>query len=123
MPAEPELRIDPISGLRVIAAGERGERPGAWLAAEERPAIDPERDPFAEGHEAETPPELYALRDNGSPPDGPGWRVRVVPNLYPALSGQAEPAPDPLAAGRGEVDLFAARPATGAGSAWPERAG
>ena len=114
MPAEPELRIDPLSGLRVIAAGERGERPGAWLAVEERPAIDPERDPFAEGHEAETPPEVYALREDGLPPNGPGWRVRVVPNLYPALSGRQEPLPDPLASGRGEVDLFAARPASGA---------
>ena len=110
----PELRIDPLSGLRVIIAGERGGRPGAWITVEERPAIDPARDPFAEGHESETPPEVYALRDDGLPPDGPGWRVRVVPNLYPALSGSEEPAPDPLTSGRGEVDLFAARPAAGA---------
>jgi hypothetical protein len=27
----PELRIDPLSGLRVIVAGERGSRPGAFL--------------------------------------------------------------------------------------------
>ena len=109
----PELRIDPLSGLRVIAAGERGERPGAWLAAEGRPAIDPELDPFAEGHESQTPPELYALREEGSTPNGPGWTVRVVPNLYPALSGQGEADRDPLASGRGEVELFAARPANG----------
>ena len=82
----PELRIDPLSGLRVIVAGERGERPGAWLAAADRPPIDPETDPFLEGHEDRTPPELYALRDGGGPPDSPGWRVRVVPNLYPALA-------------------------------------
>jgi UDPglucose--hexose-1-phosphate uridylyltransferase len=41
--------------------------------------------------------------------------VRVVPNLYPSLEG--EPAggavPDPLASGRGEPDLFRARPALG----------
>jgi len=110
----PELRIDPLSGLRVIIAGERGERPGAWLSVEERPAIDPESDPFAEGHESQTPPEVYALRDVGRPADGPGWRVRVVPNLYPALSGDDDPPPDPLASGRGEVDLFAVRPASGA---------
>jgi UDPglucose--hexose-1-phosphate uridylyltransferase len=110
----PELRIDPLSGLRVIVAGERGGRPGAWLSVEERPPIDAERDPFAEGHEAETPPEVFALREDGSSPDGPGWSVRVVPNLYPALSGPGEVVPDPLAAGRGEPELFAARPATGA---------
>ena len=44
-------------------------------------------DPFAEGHEPRTPPELYALRPGGGAPDTPGWRVRVVPNLYPALTG------------------------------------
>jgi UDPglucose--hexose-1-phosphate uridylyltransferase len=106
----PELRIDPLSGLKVIVAGERGARPGAWLDVERRPAVDPERDPFAAGHEDQTPPEVYALRE-----DGGGWKVRVVPNLYPALT-QGEPgtAEDPLGSGRGEPDLFTARPALGA---------
>jgi UDPglucose--hexose-1-phosphate uridylyltransferase len=112
-----ELRIDPLSGLRVIVAGERGERPGAWLEVEERPPIDPDGDPFLEGHEDRTPPELYALRPDGGASDGPGWQVRVVPNLYPALGGEDEPgdpSSDPLASDRGEPELFAARPATGA---------
>ena len=77
----PELRIDPLSGLRVIVAGERGSRPGAFLEFPPREPIDPERDPFLPGHEDRTPPELYRLADG----DG-GWRVRVVPNLYPALA-------------------------------------
>src|SRR3954452_21548025 len=72
----PELRIDPLSGLRVIVAGERGGRPGAWLEVEERPPIDPETDPFLEGHEDRTPPEVFALRPNGGPPDRSGWTVR-----------------------------------------------
>jgi UDPglucose--hexose-1-phosphate uridylyltransferase len=106
----PELRIDPLSGLRVIVAGDRGSRPGAFLDIAPRPPIDPDSDPFAAGHEDRTPPEVYALRDNGS------WRVRVVPNLYPALSedGASDPGTDPLAGGSGEPDLFASRPATGA---------
>jgi UDPglucose--hexose-1-phosphate uridylyltransferase len=107
----PELRIDPLTGLRVIVAGERGSRPGAFLDVVPRDPIDPEEDPFAAGNEDRTPPELFALRDNGA------WRVRVVPNLYPALSsdGMAEAADsDPLATGRGEPDLFATRPARGA---------
>jgi UDPglucose--hexose-1-phosphate uridylyltransferase len=106
----PELRIDPLSGLRVIVAGERGSRPGAWLDVQPRPPIDPENDPFAAGHEDRTPPELYALPDeNGR------WRVRVVPNLYPALdAGPAEPGADPLAGGRGEPNLFGVGPAHGA---------
>ncbi len=109
----PELRIDPLSGLRVIVADDRGERPGAWLDVSPHPPIDPETDPFREGHEDRTPPELYALRPGASAADGPGWRVRAIPNLYPALvEGQAETS-DPLGAGRGEPDLFAVRPASG----------
>jgi UDPglucose--hexose-1-phosphate uridylyltransferase len=106
----PELRIDPLTGLRVIVAGERGSRPGAFLDVAPREPIDPESDPFAAGHEDRTPPELYALREDGA------WRVRVVPNLYPALSedGAADAGSDPLASGRGEPDLFASRPAHGA---------
>src|SRR5918992_1908815 len=108
--ALPELRIDPLSGLRVIVAGERGSRPGAWLDVTPRQPIDRERDPFAAGHEDRTPPELFTL-----PGDDGSWRVRVVPNLYPALSaGEAEAGGDPLAGGRGEPDLFASRPALGA---------
>jgi len=41
--------------------------------------------PFCEGNESTTPPEVFALR-NGTPADSPGWRVRVVPNLYPGVS-------------------------------------
>jgi UDPglucose--hexose-1-phosphate uridylyltransferase len=105
----PDLRIDPLTGLRVIVAGERGSRPGAFLDVAPREPIDPESDPFAAGHEDRTPPELYTLRENGD------WKVRVVPNLYPALSEDGDGAgTDPLASGRGEPDLFASRPATGA---------
>ncbi|MFI4990352.1 MAG: DUF4921 family protein [Solirubrobacterales bacterium] len=94
----PEIRIDPLSGHRTIVAGERSRRPGGaptLTEAERAPEpIDPERDPFAEGHENRTPPELYAVRPGGGVPDSPGWTVRVVPNLYPALapaeSGPAE---------------------------------
>jgi UDPglucose--hexose-1-phosphate uridylyltransferase len=111
----PELRVDPLSGLRVIVAGERGDRPGAWLSVDPRPPIDPDSDPFLEGHEDRTPPEVFALRPDGSDPDGPGWLVRVVPNLFPALvPADDDPGEDdPLASGRGEPDLFASRPATG----------
>ena len=105
----PELRIDPLSGLRVIVAGERSSRPGAFLDVPARAPIDPETDPFAAGHEDRTPPEVFRLgSDDGS------WRVRVVPNLYPALSpGDAAPGEDPLAGGRGEPNLFASEAASG----------
>ncbi len=105
----PELRIDPLIGRRAIVAGARAGRPGGELSTTPAPEIDAEADPFAEGHEDRTPPEVYALRPNGGGPNSPGWRVRVVPNLYPALSKDAatvEPSANP--------DLFWAAPAHGA---------
>jgi UDPglucose--hexose-1-phosphate uridylyltransferase len=111
----PELRLDPLSGLRTIVAGEREGRPGGEFNVKPRPLVDPDGDPFVEGHEDRTPPEVYALRPDGGAPDSPGWLVRVVPNLYPALGDGAAEAPrDPLAEGRGQPDLFSARPAVGA---------
>jgi UDPglucose--hexose-1-phosphate uridylyltransferase len=105
----PEIRVDPLTGLKCIIAAARATRPGAGFNLEPPPPIDPETDPFLEGHEDRTPPEVYAVRPNGSQPDTPGWLVRVVPNLYPAL-GPAEEEPEPHA----NPDLFTAQAATGA---------
>lgn len=111
----PELRIDPLSGLRAIVAAERAGRPGGAFEFEREPPIDPDQDPFLEGHEDRTPPELFARRADGAGADGPGWTVRVVPNLFPALaSAEHRPDSDPLEAGRGEPELFVSRPAAGA---------
>jgi UDPglucose--hexose-1-phosphate uridylyltransferase len=104
----PELRVDPLTGDKVIVAAERATRPGGDLRAKPAAPLDPEADPFAEGHEDRTPPEVYALRPGGGPPDTPGWTVRVVPNLYPALTPDA-PAPP----GEANRDLFAASAAAG----------
>jgi UDPglucose--hexose-1-phosphate uridylyltransferase len=41
--------------------------------------------PFCEGRESATPPETFALGPPGRPADAPGWRVRVVPNKFPAF--------------------------------------
>jgi UDPglucose--hexose-1-phosphate uridylyltransferase len=41
--------------------------------------------PFCPGNEAMTPPEVWASGRKGSLADTPGWDVRVIPNLYPAL--------------------------------------
>ena len=117
----PEIRVDPLSGHKTIVAGERAERPGGEPRCPAPAPIDVERDPFAEGHEDRTPPELYAVRpreaasgarggaNNDPPANSPGWTVRVVPNLYPALALDS-PQP-PLDA---QPDLFSAAPATGA---------
>jgi UDPglucose--hexose-1-phosphate uridylyltransferase len=130
--AQPQIRLDQLTGLRSILAPGRADRPDAFEPAPRR-AADPEGCPFCEGREDRTPPEVYAVRPAGGRENGPGWTQRVVPNLYPALAEAArEPAAgrrvpasppagagataDPLAASRraGEPDLFSERPALGA---------
>jgi UDPglucose--hexose-1-phosphate uridylyltransferase len=79
----PELRKDPIVGRWVIIATDRAKRPLA-------PKNEPEPGasswcPFCEGHEDKTPNEILAYRDRNTRPNERGWRVRVVPNKFPAL--------------------------------------
>lgn len=66
----------------MLIAPRRGDRPGAWLP-EIEPATEAELEscPFCGGREDRTPPETLRIGD------GP-WRVRVVPNLYPAFERQ-----------------------------------
>ena len=129
---QPEIRIDQLTGSRVILAPGRSDRPQG-MSAPERVIKGAEGCPFCEGEEGRTPLELWADRPSG-PADSPGWRVRSVPNLYPALasaSGANVPAAagspsgasggsfaspaDPLQASvlGGEADLFSSRPALG----------
>lgn len=118
----PEIRVDPLSGHRTIVAGERSRRPGGAPklpdSVRDTPPIDPQSDPFAEGNEARTPPELYAVRPGGGVPDSPGWAVRVVPNLFPALApdgaGADESGEGTPLRGDARGELFRAMPAHGA---------
>jgi UDPglucose--hexose-1-phosphate uridylyltransferase len=86
----PELRIDQLTGLPVILAPGRADRPEGFVTRASEPK-GPEGCPFCEGQEGRTPPEVYATRPGGGEADTPGWTTRVVPNLYPALAG-ASPA-------------------------------
>lgn len=66
----------------MIAPG-RAKRPGAARAGPDPPTAEElERCPFCAGHEEMTPPQTLVLPEEGD------WRVRVVPNLYPALERQ-----------------------------------
>jgi UDPglucose--hexose-1-phosphate uridylyltransferase len=89
---KPEFRRDPLHHTWVVFAPERQRRPQDYL-----PAIlqDGALDPFAEGNERLTPPEVYAIRKEKTKTNEPGWRVRVVPNRYPAMrvEGKLEAAP------------------------------
>ena len=70
----------------VIVAPARGARPGASPARERPP--QPEHDPncpFCPGNEEDTPPEILRV-----PAGAEAWRVRVIPNKYPALVSGAD---------------------------------
>jgi len=123
---EPEIRIDQLTGLRAILAPTRADRPNAFVL-DDRPLPDPGGCPFCEGHEQDTPGEVWAQRPGGGEPNSGGWSQRAVPNLYPALiedpGAEAEgrdsgfsASADPLRSSSRtrEPDLFSTRPAIGA---------
>ena len=79
----PDLRKDPMVGRWVIVAKSRAKRPYDF---DSTPARRRGRFcPFCEGNEDKTPDEIIAYRNPGSQPNRKGWRVRVVPNKFPAL--------------------------------------
>src|SRR3990172_8646486 len=80
----PQLRKDPITGRWVIISTERAKRPRDYNLS----SVIPEEGkfcPFCPGNESATPQEVMAYREGNSPPNGPGWLLRVIPNKFPAL--------------------------------------
>lgn len=76
----PEVRTDSITGRRVIIAPERAGRPFDHVPNSGTQSCEP--CPFCAGNEAATPNAVLTL----SHEDHPGqWRVRIVPNRYPAV--------------------------------------
>ena len=85
----PELRKDPILNRWVIIATERSRRPNDFSAHNTAPA--PTESVFSPGNEEKTPAEVFQIgRAPSEPANTSGWRVRVVPNKFPALSGEGE---------------------------------
>jgi UDPglucose--hexose-1-phosphate uridylyltransferase len=98
-----ELRQDHLTGRSVLVAEHRADRPNEF-AALPAGAASPTADsaancPFCPGHESVTPPSVYSAND----PAG-HWRVRVVPNKFPAVA-----LDEPLAPGAHEVIIESAR--------------
>jgi UDPglucose--hexose-1-phosphate uridylyltransferase len=91
-----ELRRDDLTGTCVILAPSRATRPGDAVRVEPATPAKPEPSgtespcPFCSGHETMTPPEV--ARTGGGEREQPGWRVRVVPNLYPVVGNGVEGA-------------------------------
>lgn len=69
----------------MVVAPSRAIRPGAPRPGAAEEPHDVAGCPFCQGREQATPPETFAIGPPGRPPDTPGWRVRVVPNKFPAF--------------------------------------
>lgn len=77
-----EMRLDPLSGRWVVISSARAERPDAFVLHAQRLEHEPLKPcPFCPGNEEDSPPSLVTTGDDGS------WKVRVLPNKYPAFEG------------------------------------
>ena len=85
-----ELRRDPILGRWVIVSSDRAGRPTDFRSPRELRHAGGFC-PFCAGNEYTTPPEILAVRRDGSQPNSPGWSLRVVPNKFPALRREGDP--------------------------------
>ena len=91
-----ELRKDPTRGRWVLV------RP---TTTHQAPV---EQCPFCPGNEALTRPEIVSYRKDGSAADGPGWSVRVIPEIDPYFRVEREL----IREGVGLYDRIAPRGAT-----------
>ena len=85
----PELRKDPVLGRWIIISEERGKRPTDFLVEESK--VTDGFCPLCPGNELSTPPEVLVYgRESDTGRGTSSWKVRVVPNKYPALVIEGE---------------------------------
>ena len=77
-----QLRLNPLTGRWVTIVAERAERPSDFAPRIQEVEAEPHRPcPFCPGNEEATAPSLEQLDAGGS------WKMRVMPNKYPAFYG------------------------------------
>ena len=77
-----QLRLNPLTGRWVTIVADRAERPTDFAPRSAQVEAEPSRPcPFCPGHEEASLPALETLDAGGQ------WRMRVIPNLYPAFDG------------------------------------
>jgi len=77
-----QLRLNPLTGRWVTIVADRAQRPSDFAPRTSQVEGQPERPcPFCPGNEEATLPALETLDEGGQ------WRMRVIPNLYPAFDG------------------------------------
>jgi len=85
-----DFRKDAVTGRCVIMRTERMFKPGAYRV--DKHQKQSQTCPFCPGKEAMTPGEIFALgRQAGAERDSGGWKIRVVPNRYAAVTPDAGP--------------------------------
>ncbi|XP_062167702.1 ADP-glucose phosphorylase [Alnus glutinosa] len=79
----PELRKDSVTKRWVIFSPARAKRPSDFKAKSPTTQSKQQQEcPFCLGHEHECAPEIFRVPSSS----GPAWKIRVIENLYPALS-------------------------------------
>jgi UDPglucose--hexose-1-phosphate uridylyltransferase len=77
-----QLRLNPLTGRWVTIVADRAKRPSDFAPRTAQVEAEPDRPcPFCPGHEEATLPALETLDAGGH------WRMRLIPNLYPAFDG------------------------------------
>jgi len=77
----PELRKDAVWNRWVIFSPARAKRPSDFKSKSPTDPNPNQQCPFCIGHEHECAPEIFRV-----PPRDLDWKIRVIQNLYPALS-------------------------------------
>ena len=78
-----QMRLNQLTGRWVTIVAERAQRPTDFAPRVRLDDVESGRPcPFCPGNEESTPPALETIGEGGK------WRVRVVPNLYPAFHGE-----------------------------------
>ena len=78
-----QLRLNPLTGRWVTIVADRAQRPSDFAPRAAQVEAQPSRPcPFCPGNEESTLPALETLDEGGQ------WRMRVIPNLYPAFDGE-----------------------------------
>lgn len=77
-----QMRLNQLTGRWVTIVAERAQRPSDFAPRGELQPFDESRPcPFCPGNEEATPAALETVGDGGD------WKLRVIPNLYPAFEG------------------------------------
>ncbi len=94
----PELRRHYFLEEYCIIASERNKRPSDFQASKAVPG-DEKTCPFCPGNEEMTPPSVAVYTDKGVLSEdlgsGPGWQLRVFPNVFAAMVSSPAAAPPP----------------------------